>query len=325
MKSPVFIVGCDRSGTTLLRLMLNQSPILHIPQESRFLVALHKNQELYGDFTQSYQRWFFIRDLQTNQATSKTFTFPIFNLTLEEAEASLVKAAPTNFAGAAATIFTASALKCNKQRWGDKTPHQIQHLPFLAQAFPDAKFIHVIRDGRDVAVSIRNAGWRGGKILEIARYWKKQVEAGRSAGVLLGADRYFEVFYEQLIEQPETTLKSLCNWLEIEYTPQMLNYYVTAHDNIPKEHSNLFELTNKPLDTSRVYAWKRQLSHQEVADFESVTDELLNTLGYKLSGVRIPWWKQLLRETTKQLLLTLSKAKSKVKSNLNAIAQETVC
>ncbi|MGL6343978.1 MAG: hypothetical protein ACRC80_33140, partial [Waterburya sp.] len=114
------------------------------------------------------------------------------------------------------------------------------------------------------------------------------------------------------------------NWLEIEYTPQMLKYYVTAHDNIPKEHSNLFELTNKPLDTSRVYAWKRQLSHQEVADFESITDELLNTLEYKLSGVIIPWWKQLLREKIKQVLLTLSEVKSKVKSNLNAIAQETV-
>jgi hypothetical protein len=319
MNSPVFIVGCDRSGTTLLRLMLNQSPILHIPQESKFLVALHKNQELYGDFTQAYQRWFFIRDLQTNQATSKTFTFPIFNLTQEEAEANLAKAAPTNFAGAAATMFSTSALKYNKQRWGDKTPHQIQNIPFLAQAFPDAKFIHVIRDGRDVAVSIRKAGWRGGKILEIARYWKKQVEAGRSAGVLLGTNRYFEVFYEQLIEQPETTLKNLCNWLELEYTPQMLKYYVTANENIPKEHSNLFELTNKPLDTSRVYAWKRQLSHQEVAEFESVTSELINTLGYKLSGAKIPLWQQFFTGIKKQVLLTLFRVKSKLKADLKAM------
>lgn len=316
MKSPVFIVGCDRSGTTLLRLMLNQSPILHIPQESRFLVTLHKNRELYGDFTKSYQRWFFIRDLQTNQATSKTFTFPIFNLTIEEAEATLAQAAPTDFIGASAAMFTASALKCNKQRWGDKTPHQIQHLPFLAQALPDAKFIHMIRDGRDVAVSIRKAGWHDGNILEIAHYWKKQVETGRSASVLLGANRYFEVYYEQLIEQPETTLKSLCSWLDIEYTPQMLKYYLTAKENIPKEHSNLFELTKKPIDSSRAYAWKHKLSNQEIADFESVAAELIDTLGYKLSGAKVPLWKQWLRSIKKQILPTLSR----VKTNLNAIA-----
>lgn len=315
MKSPVFIVGCDRSGTTLLRLMLNQSPILHIPQESKFLVGLQKNQELYGDFTKPHQRWFFIRDLQTNQATSKTFTFPIFNITIEEAEATLVEAAPTDFFRAAAAMFTASALKCGKQRWGDKTPHQIEHISFLAKAFPDAKFIHMIRDGRDVVISIRKAGWRGGKILKIARYWKKQVEAGRLAGALLGKSRYFEVYYEQLIEQPEKILKDLCRWLEIEYTPQMLKYYLTADDNIPQEHSSLFELTKKPIDSSRVYAWKQTLSNKEIADFERETAELIDLLGYELKGAKLSLWVKFWRTIKTQTYPTLHR----VKSNLKAI------
>ena len=309
MKSPVFIVGCDRSGTTLLRLMLNQSPILHIPQESKFLVSLQKNQELYGDFTKPYQRWFFIRDLQTNQATIKTFTFPVFDLTLEEAEATLVEAAPTDFFGAAAAMFTASARKCNKQHWGDKTPHQIQHISFLAEAFSDAKFIHIIRDGRDVAVSIRKAGWHGGKILKIARYWKKQVEAGRSAGVLLGKSRYFEVYYEQLVMQPEKTLKDLCSWLEIEYTSQMMKYYLTADDKIPKEHSNLFELVKKPIDSSRAFGWKQILSNKEIADFESETAELIELLGYELKGVKLSIWIKLWRTAKKQVYPVLSRVK----------------
>lgn len=314
MKYPVFIVGCDRSGTTLLRLMLNQSPILHIPQESKFIVSLQKNQELYGDFTKPHQRWFFIRDLQTNQATSKTFTFPIFNITIEEAEATLIEAAPTDFFGAAAAMFTASALKCGKQRWGDKTPHQIKHISFLAKVFPDAKFIHMIRDGRDVAISIRQAGWRGGKILKIARYWKKQVEAGKLAGAVLDESRYFEVYYEQLIEQPEKILKDLCKWLKIEYTPQMLKYYLTADDNISKEHISLFELAKKPIDSSRAYAWKQTLSNTEIADFEREAGELIDILGYELKGAKLSLWVKFWRTIKKQAYPTLHKFKSNLKA-----------
>lgn len=83
---PLFIVGCDRSGTTLLRLMLTQSSELHITQESGFLDKFSDRHTAYGDFTQAHERWFFIRDLQTNQATSRTRTFPAFDLTIHEAE-----------------------------------------------------------------------------------------------------------------------------------------------------------------------------------------------------------------------------------------------
>ena len=122
MESPIFIVGCERSGNTLLRLILNQSPVLYIPSESGFLDKLRKQQELYGDFTELHQRWFFIRDLQTNKATSKTHSFPIFKLTLEEAEVAIAETAPTNYSGAAFAFFQAATRKQGNQYWGDKTP-----------------------------------------------------------------------------------------------------------------------------------------------------------------------------------------------------------
>jgi hypothetical protein len=286
-KSPVFIVGWDRSGTTLLRLMLNQSSTLYITSETEFLIPLQQNQVIYGDFAQPYQRYFFIRDLQTNPATSKTFTFSVLGLTIAEAETALAQAAPTDFAGAAEAIFTAVAHKKHKQRWGDKTPHQVQNISSLAEAFPDAQFVHIIRDGRGVAVSIRKAGWLNGNILKIAQYWQKQVKAGISAGKALAENRYYEVFYEQLIQQPEATLRDLCDWLHLEYTPQMLNYYHDASSDLQPEHSNLFQLNQKPVDVSRAYACKSQLSKQDIADFESIAGNLLQTLGYELDGVKI--------------------------------------
>jgi hypothetical protein len=296
-KSPIFIVGCDRSGTTLLRLMLNQSPVLYITPETKFLTSLKQNQAIYGDFTQSYQRYFLIRDLQTNQATSKTFTFPIFGLTIVETEQAIATVAPTNFAIAAQAIFQASVIKKNKQRWGDKTPHQVKHINSLAKSFPNAQFIHVIRDGRDVAISMRKAGWLKGNMLAIAQYWQQQVQAGISAGRSLdnNKNRYYEMYYEQLVQQPEATLKDLCAWLHLEYTPQMLEYYRDADTHIQPEHSNLFELNRKPIDASRAYAWKSQLSHQDIADFESIAGNLLSALGYELNGAKISLTTKLIR------------------------------
>ena len=288
MEAPIFIVGCDRSGTTLLRIMLNQSPILHVPNESGFLTKFRNQQGVYGDFTQPYQRWFFIRDLQTNKATSKTFSFQIFKLTLEEAEAALAEAAPTDYIGAASALFRASAHKHGKQQWGDKTPRHVLHIPWLAEAFPQAKFVQVIRDGRDVAISLLKAGWVS-SFLQAAHHWQERVEAGRTAGSALGQDRYYELRYEQLVMHPEETLKALCSWLGLEYIPQMERYYENAADYIITNW-HLHEMVTKPVDSSRAHAWKQKLSRGEIADFESVAGDLLRKLGYEVSGATVPFW-----------------------------------
>ena len=314
--SPIFIVGCDRSGTTLLRLMLNQSPSLYITPETEFLAVMQSKAAIYQDFSQPYQRYFFIRDLQTNRATAKTFTFPILGLTVAEAENAIARVAPTNFAGAAEAIFQAVAAKKNKPRWGDKTPHQVENIAWLAQTFPDAYFVHTIRDGRDVAMSMRKAGWLNGEMLKIARYWQQRVESGINAGKSLNQEkrRYYEVYYEQLIQEPEATLKDLCAWLHLEYTPQMLEYYRDAASNIQPEHNNLFELNHQPVDASRAYAWKSKLPKQDLADFESIAADLLGKLGYELSGAKVSLRKKFTRKIIESFTPLLYKFKGKLKT-----------
>ena len=316
VNSPVFIVGCDRSGTTLLRLMLNQSPVLYISPETEFLIPLKDNQELYGDFSQTYQRYFFIRDLQTNSATAQTFTFQVLGLTVAEAESALRKAAPTGFYGASQAILQATVAKKNKQRWGDKTPHQVRNIEELAKAYPTAQFVHVIRDGRDAAISIRKAGWLNGQMIAIARYWQQQVSAGVTAGRSLenSQQKYYEVYYEQLLKQPETVLKDLCDWLNLEYTPRMLEYYRDASSDIQPKHMNLFALNQKPLDASRAYAWKYQMSPADKADFEDIAGNLLQELGYELSGAKISFSTRLFRTIKDSLKSWLYKMKDKYKS-----------
>ena len=298
MKAPIFIVGCDRSGTTLLRLILNRHPTLHIPNESGFLPKLSNNERSYGDFTQPHQRWFFIRDLQTIQSTSRRDAFSIFDLTHEQAETALREAAPTSYSGASAALYTASARKYGKCRWGDKTPQYIFHTPWLTKTFPNAKFVHIIRDGRDVAASILQLGWRP-SFLKAADYWQERVSAGIESGKALGPERYYEVRYEHLITNSEATVNDLCLWLDLDFMPQMLLHYDTAADYVSdwKGHA----MVRKPIDPSKVAAWEMSLSSRQIADIESVAGDLLAKLGYTITGAKIPFWLKLFRVIMKSL------------------------
>lgn len=292
---PLFIVGCDRSGTTLLRLMLTRSPQLHILHETGFLRTLREEKDTYGDFTHPRQRWYFIRDLQHHRATTETYSFSAFDLTDEEAEASLAGAAPVDFAGAARALFQAAAHKKDASRWGDKTPRHVLILPWLAEAFPEAQFLHIIRDGRDVAASFRRAGWKSGNLRAAAQTWCDRVEAGREAGAQLPSDRYREVRYETLVYDPENTLQALCEWLDLPFTPAMLRYHKKSEALLPDAHEELYEQTHRPVDPSRAQAWKHELASHEVADIEDVAGELLKELNYGLTGAGVPLWLRGLR------------------------------
>lgn len=288
---PIFIVGCDRSGTTLLRLMLDRSPDLHIPAESGFLPELVSRADEYGDFTTIRGRSFFIRDLQHHAATSKTKTFDIFGLTVEEADEAIAAAAPTSYSGAAAALFQAAAAKQGKPRWGDKTPRYVLHLGWLAEAFPRSRMVHIIRDPRDVTRSIRRVGWTTG-YRGAAEFWRDRVTAGLRSGRPLGPDRYREVRYEALVRDAPTELDRLCDWLEIEYSPEMLRFFEHSREAIPTQHSELFPLAKKPVDASRAGAWRDSMDRQAVADVEEVAGELMRELGYEVSGAKPRLWAQ---------------------------------
>jgi len=291
---PVFIVGCSRSGTTLLRLMLTQHSRLHIPPESEFLLSLHDSTDHYGDFSEPHQRWFFIRDLQTTEVSMGAYAFPIFDLSIHEAEAALADRAPTDFAGAADALFHASAQKHGKQRWGDKTPHYVRHIKWLSEAFPDSQFVHMIRDGRDVARSRVEAGFTV-STRRSARHWNEEVQAGRRAGKRLPARRYRELFYENLVRNPESVLREVCDWLNLEFTDALFAFDESGDASVPDEHAHLHEKLNAPVDPSRAQAWKDSLSSREIADVEAEAGDLLRELGYEPTGARVPLWLRGLR------------------------------
>ncbi|MBB4070258.1 hypothetical protein GGQ18_002866 [Salinibacter ruber] len=294
MSSPVFVTGCDRSGTSLLTLMLDRSSSLKMLFEVGFVPHLASHESEYGDFSEAQQRWYFIRDLQRRESTSGAVAFDkIEGVFEEEAERILQEAAPIDYAGAVDALFSAVAEREEKPRWGEKMPEYVFHVEWLASAFPGSQIVHIIRDPRDVAASIRRAGWKP-SIGDAAAFWKKRVSAARSGGHVIGGDRYHEVRYESLVQNPAETLQRLARRIDIQFESEMTSTHQSGMDAMPEAHQGLehFSLLERPVDPSRAHAWKRELSRSEIADVERVAAPLMRNLGYDVTGKTVPLWVQ---------------------------------
>jgi hypothetical protein len=186
-------------------------------------------------------------------------------------------------ADAIAAIFEAYASKAGKPRWGDKTPMYMRHLGLLARLFPDAQYVHLIRDGRDAALSFREMPegtftrtWaHPTTAAQFACLWRKEVEAARALGREVGSERYLEVRYEDLVARPDSVTREICAFASIAYETAMLDYTDTV-DVSAKPHQQ--RLLTPP--TRGVRSWRDDMASSDVAGFEAVAGNLLRELGY---------------------------------------------
>lgn len=187
------------------------------------------------------------------------------------------------------------ASRFNKRRWGDKTPDYCLHMETIETLLPEAHFIHLIRDGRDVALSLREMWFSPGQEIEAqATEWSRLV----STACRRGSRRrhYMQVRYEELILDTQEVLKQICEFIELEYDAAMLSYHERAAGRL-REHKVRFRTdgspvvtqehrqqqqwkTTEPPDRSRVFSWKREMTSEERARFEAVVGGLLKELGY---------------------------------------------
>ena len=272
---PLFLVGCSRSGTTLLRLVLDSSPDIAIPYESHFIPPVWKKRARYEtdaglDLVALCQDVLTSRWFKGWQIPAKLVTEHLATLQ-----------APT-LTRALEAIFLTYAAYHGKVRWGDKTPGYVRHIPMLAEIFPEARFIHIIRDGRDVALSMMDAGARWGgprTIPAIAAYWATRVREGRTGGRALAPMRYMEVHYESLVQEPELTLRGICAFADLHYEGEMLEFSDRAFHAIPSDRMSFHANLVKPI-TQGLRDWRSQMSPRQVALFEAVAGPDLEAMGY---------------------------------------------
>jgi hypothetical protein len=203
-----------------------------------------------------------------------------------EVEARLADVPPSSLAGAIRVVLECYAAANAKRYYGDKTPGYVTQIDELAGMFPDAKFIHIIRDGRDVAMSyLAREEWGPATMGEAALYWRSRVGRGRAAGRHLGADRYREVRYEDMVEDPEETTQILCRFLGLEYDVAMMEYHHRGKEFAAStKHPDAFSGLAQPV-TKGMRDWSTEMSPDDVALFETIAGDLLADLGYDVTGV----------------------------------------
>jgi hypothetical protein len=266
-----FIVGCGRSGTTLLRAMVDAHPDLAVPPESHFVVALAHDGPL--------DRVAFLDGLEASDR------FALWELDRATVEAELLRSAAATYPDGVRTVFAAYAAMSGKSRWADKTPGNVLHIARLAELFPEAVFVHLVRDGRDVAASFLELGWAG-TIEEAAMHWKLRVRRGRRAGASLPAGRYHEVRYEDLVAGPEPALRRFCRAAALPFDPAMLDHRDRAAEVVrTTSHPSYHRHLAGPVRPD-VRAWRRELSEEDVARFELVAGDVLAELGYERAAAR---------------------------------------
>ncbi|MBI4259822.1 MAG: sulfotransferase [Actinobacteria bacterium] len=273
---PVFVVGCPRSGTTLLQAMLSSHPDLAIPPESHFIPSLWRVRARYA-------RGGGVDAERLARDAMSTLRFREWDLPEEAVLAGVADLRDPSFEEAVAAIFLAYARARGKSRWGDKTPGYSLDLPLLAEALPSARFVHLIRDGRDVAPSLLEMPWGPRSLAEAAFVWRYRVRRGRAGGRAAGPERYREVRYEALVEDPGAVLAGVSSFVGLDLRPEMLDPASRRDEVVPERTRGQHRSLERP-PTAGIRDWRRDLSPADVDRIEAVAGDLLEELGYERSA-----------------------------------------
>src|SRR5262245_61244075 len=294
-----FVVGVGRSGTTLLRMMLDAHPELAIPPETHFVLPF---------IQASGKLRFNPRTATRSIVRDERRRWNDFGLAEPDLLARFETVEPFNTSDALRAFYQLYADKHGKRRWGDKTPDYVRKMKKIQNTLPEARFIHVIRDGRDAGLShnarIAKRGKEPVPARELARRWRKRVMKSRDDAAAV--DGYLEVRYEDLVEDTESVLRRVCELIELGYDPAMLTYHERAEERLQEmagalparkgrpereagERVDAHALTTRPPDAERVAVWKREMSEAENAEFEEAAGYLLDELGYETVTPRDEW------------------------------------
>ncbi|MER7501075.1 sulfotransferase [Nonomuraea pusilla] len=279
---PVFVIGCPRSGTTMLQLMLHSHPRMAVPPETRFLVPVYYRRRSWGDLRAPQRR----KALAEWIATERTTKFRELKIDKDEYVRQCVEG-PGSLGSIIGTAFRMYAERFGKERWGDKRPSYVKQVDMLLRLFPDAQFIHLIRDGRDCVASLKEMPWFTLDSFHAVSTWAEAIDAGNRLRKSLPADTYYELRYEDLTDDPSTELKKICHFLEEDYSPAMISPREAASVAVPLHkvwHSN----THGEVTRSRVGSWANRLEDWEIAIAEHVLGDRLEANGYELTGAPKP-------------------------------------
>lgn len=257
-----------------MRAILDAHPALAIPGESYFPLWFAQRRRYY-ERNQRFDTSAFVTDLVAHS------WFRRWDLPGSQVLQAMAEAEPSTYPDAVRQLYSLYARQRGKRRYGDKTPTFVLHIRQLAALFPEATFIHVVRDGRDVALSLLEKSWGPTTISDAALHWRLHVHRGMQAGRHLERGRYHEIRYEDLVEDPESGARTLCRIVAVDYDPAMLRYFERADlllHGLPDAAAHRNVLLPP---TKGVRDWRSAMDEHDVARFEVLAGRVLDQFGYE--------------------------------------------
>ncbi|MFC2029467.1 sulfotransferase [Chloroflexota bacterium] len=276
LERPIFVVGVHRSGTTLLRFMLNSHPRIYIPPESDFIPRFF-GRDPGGELSEKriaclldtiFGSYRFSKEWRDTPPRLDTFLQAMANRS------------PADFLE---TLYGLYAQQNAALRWGDKTPIYASYVDLIHQILPHAQFIHIIRDGRDAALSMLEKWGQREFHVDIyfaARNWVRRIRQAQASAEDLEPDQFYELRYEYLVAHPEPALRSLCEFLDEPYHPDMARHQLLGREQIPS--GDFHDAVRKPPSTARIGRWQNEMSSRDQRLFQRVAGSLLTELGYEV-------------------------------------------
>jgi hypothetical protein len=229
-------------------------------------------------------------------------TWGDFGIGEDEMRERLATVGSGDAAAAVRAFFEVYAEHQGKPRWGDKTPAYMLSVQRIGRTLPESRFIHLIRDGRDVALSQRDRALNEQPPpAEQAARWVKRIGKSREQAAALKGARYVEARYEDLVRDPETTLRRICEFIDLPWDPAVLSYHERAAERLAEMAGSLraegthaeqeagyrienHAPTTKPPDPAKLDKWRREMSPEDVAAYDAVAGPMLEELGYEVSS-----------------------------------------
>ena len=271
------MIGTQRSGSNLLRLMLNQIDELAAPHPPHILQRFMPLLPCYGNLQDKAAFSQLVEDVcrlvELNPVAWE-------GVTLDRAEVSS-RCREQSLVAIFFAVYDILAETWGAKQWCCKSLSNVFYLPEVDAYSKDSKFIYLHRDGRDVALSFQKAVVGEKHIYNIAQSWAKAQRLAIQMRDRMGADRFYSISYEGLVEDPETNLQGLCGFLGVEYSPQMLDFHQSREASSAAGSSSLWGNVTQPIMKQNTKKFLSKATDEEITIFELVAGDVLDALGYE--------------------------------------------
>ena len=280
--APFFVVGSSRSGTTMLRLILAGHSRITIPPETWFILPLVNTFPLTEPLSRK-------QTAEAVQTIVECHRWPDMSIGNEGFLSLAGSIQHPRLRDLIDLVYRVHLDRNRKARVGEKTPTYVNIIPQIKTIYPEAKFIHLIRDGRDVAISFVEANFKGRYYHGSDFEWTKAIRAGMAYRHSKFADDILEVRYEELVQAPETTVREVCRFLGECFESDMMNFQQRI-GIVPQRERGIHTKLVKQISLDCIGTWRRLLSGPECFVIEAALRAELVKLGYNLRFKSLLWW-----------------------------------